>query len=495
MVRFFVSYSRVDNENGAVEQFVMKIRRVRRSDEVWWDDELRGGDIWWQEIMQAIAECDVFIYLLSNESVSSSYCRAEYSEARRLRKPILTVQLRGRTDIPEELREIQYVDMTAGIKDGDALTSLYSALESMEQHIPKRRLRPLWNEPTPKPGVPSIREEKAAAPDAENIPLPDVPKARLIGEKEPTQPNLPRKVTAQSFPILPTIAVTAALTLIAMIAVPAIFNALSQATVTPTAATQVAGVPTAPPTASLTNTPVPLGYSLDNPVTTNDQWTSIEQDFDGITMVLVPAGCFTMGSEDGDEDESPTTDLCFDEPFWIDKYEVTQEQFARLGGVAAEDSAFSGNENPRDLITWFEARNYCTLREASLPTEAEWEYAARGPDDLIYPWGDDFEGDNVVYSENSNMQPAEVGSREGGASWVGALDMSGNVWEWVASAYEDYPYVPGDRREDINSDAALRVLRGGAWNDTYGDLRASNRIRLNPGDGFGLIGVRCARSF
>jgi hypothetical protein len=116
---------------------------VRRDDVIWWDQHLRGGDVWWNEILRAIADCDIFIYLLSNESVNSPYCKAEYFEARRLQKLILTVQVRGRTEIPEELSEIQYVDMTSGIKDGDAVADLLAALTNLSSRIPARRPRPL----------------------------------------------------------------------------------------------------------------------------------------------------------------------------------------------------------------------------------------------------------------------------------------------------------------------------------------------------------------
>src|SRR5690606_21843483 len=108
-------------------------------------------------------------------------------------------------------------------------------------------------------------------------------------------------------------------------------------------------------------------------------------------MVLVPAGCFRMGTN-VNTNERPVHDQCFDQPFWMDKYEVTQAHFRRLGGTQANSFAFPGINLPVENITWNEAQDFCELRGGSLPSEAEWEYAARGPDGLVYPWGIIFSG-------------------------------------------------------------------------------------------------------
>jgi formylglycine-generating enzyme required for sulfatase activity len=238
---------------------------------------------------------------------------------------------------------------------------------------------------------------------------------------------------------------------------------------------------------------LPPGFT---PITRNADWTALEQDFDGATMVLVPAGCFDMGSNDGDSDEQPVHEQCINEPFWIDKYEVTNGQFARFGGQAGRASTWKDDNRPRESITWFEARDFCALRSASLPTEREWEYAVRGPDNLIYPWGNTWDENNAVWDGNSNNQTADVGSRPAGVSWVGALDMSGNVWEWVSSIYSNYPYAADDGREDLSRADALRGLRGGSWNYSLTiDLRAPNRYRYLPDYVFNGYGFRCARSY
>jgi formylglycine-generating enzyme required for sulfatase activity len=255
------------------------------------------------------------------------------------------------------------------------------------------------------------------------------------------------------------------------------------------------------------------------PVTNNSDWTPVIQDFDGVEMVRVPAGCFDMGSTDAQidtafemceeargegecnrswfEDEQPVSKICFDEPFWIDRYEVTNAQFASFDGVAVISSRWTDDNRPREQITWFEARDFCELRGMRLPTEAEWEYAAHGPDNLIFPWGNQFVADNVVYWENSNRQTAEVGSKLDGVSWVGANDLSGNVWEWISTIYDQdnfaYPYDANDGRESDNSANSYRILRGGSWNYFSYYVRGADRNRVEPSNLNDFIGFRCAR--
>ena len=235
-------------------------------------------------------------------------------------------------------------------------------------------------------------------------------------------------------------------------------------------------------------------------------------------MVLVPSGCFMMGiSEDemdyaislaGDRswysDEAPSHEICFNMPFWIDRYEVSNEQFDTFGGEAARAGQWTDPSFPRDLVTWHEALNFCEQRGASLPTEAEWEYAARGPDSLIFPWGSIFDGSKVNYvgSEDGYEFAAPVTAFENGKSWVGAYQMSGNVWEFVSSAYSNnrsqlfaYPYQSDDGREDLSITTHRRGIRGGTWTHVDWAQRASNRGWPLPGAMDNEVGFRCARSY
>lgn len=263
------------------------------------------------------------------------------------------------------------------------------------------------------------------------------------------------------------------------------------------------------PLSAAAHTPTLLPLELARtPVAQNADWTPVIEDFNGVEMVVVPAGCFMMGSEDGDSDERPVHEVCFEEPFWIDRYEVTNEQFARFGGQAGRDSFFVGDDRPREQVTWDEAQAFCELRGARLPTEAEWEYAARGPDGRDYPWGNEFDCSMGNFDDETHRNPdvipggagcdgfdvtAPAGSFPQGASWVGASDLSGNVWEWVADLYGAYTAeVPTDSGGTDNGD--LRILRGGSWVfSAQTSLRAAYRLEYLPTSAYDNDGFRCAR--
>lgn len=232
-------------------------------------------------------------------------------------------------------------------------------------------------------------------------------------------------------------------------------------------------------------------------VSTNAAWTPYSEAFGGVVMVLVPAGEFTIGANPEASDEANGNLIRFDQPFWIDQTEVTQADFARLGGVKGFASLFEGEQRPVEAITWFEAQDFCALRGGRLPTEAEWEYAARGPDGLPYPWGDEFDEERLVFRDNADFQTAEVISRPEGASWVGAHDMLGNVSQWTSSLYQRYPYRADDGRETDNAERpdVLRAVRGGSWFNRMAVLRAGARFSSPANDLSEFIGFRCVKIF
>ena len=245
------------------------------------------------------------------------------------------------------------------------------------------------------------------------------------------------------------------------------------------------------------------GCSSSQTITTNSQWSPQIKNFGGVDMVLVPAGCFMMGSTDkqisdlvANQNEGPQTKICFDQQFWIDKYPVWQAQFKQFNGKASNLPQFTGDMLPVDQITWSEANNYCiNNRSGRLPTEAEWEYAARGPDDLIFPWGNTFDDKKAVYLYNSNSQPAPVNRTSFIAtSWVGALDMSGNIFQWTSSVYLPYPYLATGLQESKTDTKSDRVLRGGSWGSSEDYVRSASRVNSSPSTINYYFGFRCARN-
>jgi len=219
------------------------------------------------------------------------------------------------------------------------------------------------------------------------------------------------------------------------------------------------------------------------------------EEFDGVAMVFVPPGCFFMGSTT-ERNEQPVHQQCFDSGFWMDRFEVSNRQFERLGGEAEQPGNWQVQDLPRENINWFEAQAFCELRGGRLPTEAQWEYAARGPDSLIYPWGNQFDESLVVYNQNS-QKTNEVDSLSQGASWLGIHHMSGNVMEWTNTIFDQelfpYPYEGDDREASAQENDSARVLRGGSLSTNADGLRSSKRERLRPEFRNLAIGFRCVR--
>ncbi|MBI4489948.1 MAG: formylglycine-generating enzyme family protein [Deltaproteobacteria bacterium] len=220
-------------------------------------------------------------------------------------------------------------------------------------------------------------------------------------------------------------------------------------------------------------------------------------------MVLIPPGEFWMGSEDGDSDEKPRRRLYLD-AFYIDKYEVTNalyRKFMEATGRQApsywNNSNFNGPNQPGVGLTWYDAEAYCRWAGKRLPTEAEWEKAARGTDGRKYPWGNEEpDGNKANYGRNLG-KTAPVGSYLSGVSPYGVHDMAGNVWEWVADWYGSTYYRRAlDRNPKGPESGQYRVLRGGSWYESSSQSRSSRRFSFNPkirGFGFDIIGFRCAQ--
>jgi formylglycine-generating enzyme required for sulfatase activity len=238
------------------------------------------------------------------------------------------------------------------------------------------------------------------------------------------------------------------------------------------------------------------------PGDSNTGWTPVIREFDGVEMVMVPAGCFLMGS-DVYGYERPIHGVCMRD-FWIMRTEVTNAMYRRCvdqGGCTPpqnatyyDDPAYA--DHPVVYVDWQQASDFAAWIGGSLPTEAQWEFAGRGPEGLVYPWGDDFVADQVVYGINSGGQTAKVGSKPGGASWVGALDMSGNVWEWVADWYNYDTYQSESMAGKVSLEPAgpgvgsRRSSRGGGFRADVDSLRIAKRGCFNPEGSFSVQGFR-----
>ena len=216
------------------------------------------------------------------------------------------------------------------------------------------------------------------------------------------------------------------------------------------------------------------------------------------TMVMVPAGWFIMGSEDGYSNEKPRRRVYLDK-FFIDKYPVTNARFQRFGRPKKDyGSKFSGDRKPVVGVTWFQARDYCKSVGKRLPTEAEWEKAARGVDGRKYPWGGQWDPKKVIRHKNSGGKTHPVDrTYNTHRSPFGAVDMSGNVWNWVQDWYgKDYYRSAPARNPNGAASGTWRVVRGGSWLDynAPSSFRAANRGWDPPDGRFNFLGFRCAKA-
>ncbi|MBM4259855.1 MAG: formylglycine-generating enzyme family protein [Deltaproteobacteria bacterium] len=234
-------------------------------------------------------------------------------------------------------------------------------------------------------------------------------------------------------------------------------------------------------------------------------------------MVMIPAGEFTMGREGGPRDEAPAHKL-FLPAFYIDRNLVTARECARFiqekGPTGPKGEMYldvadpdvlvhnrdgkwlpkEGFENhPVGELSRYGAAAYCAWAGKRLPSEAEWEKAARGTDGRLYPWGNDMPRPDLAFIGGYRGQTVPVGRFPKGASPYGALDMAGQVWEWTRSVYRSYPYIPKDGREEA-APADTVVARGGHSASGPEGLTSTSREAVDAGraaTGHAYIGFRC----
>jgi formylglycine-generating enzyme required for sulfatase activity len=240
-------------------------------------------------------------------------------------------------------------------------------------------------------------------------------------------------------------------------------------------------------------------------ITENREWVKEFATFGDIQTVLVPPGCFNMGSSTGMANVQSVHHQCIEQPFWLGRYEVSNQEYGLCvqAGVCAYSNyflnypEFSSDGQPVIGLTYADVQRYLDWMSDEtgyvwrLPTEAEWEYAARGPSNLAYPWGNNFIP-SVVNIENT--RPALVYDYSpSGDSWVGAANMAGNVWEWTSTIFSTgypYPYDPNDGRENTADDRAPRTVRGGSWRLDQYSAASTARFGYSPDHSHDEVGFR-----
>jgi len=523
MARLFISYSRTD------EAFA---RRLAESFsalgvDVWIDvEDIPAGMKWSSAIQQGLNKAELMLVILSPTSMASTNVEDEWQYFLDKKKPVIPVRWLP-ADVHFQLNRLQYIDFYQQPYDiafarllaelgrkGFDFTPSQPLEQPVEQITPPREVVPAppdrddyFNIPVPKPAARSApgapMPQSAARSASRGVWIGGAIASLLIvvfvaallmsNGDNAANSDAQTQVALQSTDVTggedAQEATRSALATqkAAEVATQAALSTAQSAAATPTA------TDTAAPTVTHTPTPLPvLGYDSANPVTRNADWRVVSQVINGYEMVLVPAGRFTMGASRAEldyaarlcpldakncntllSDENYQRAVTFDAPFWIDRYEV----------------AASSSDKPA-TPTVQEAEASCRARGGRLPTEAEWEYAARGPDGLYYPWGNTFDGTRTNYCDSSceynwkdtafndgYAKVAPVTAFPNGESWVGARNMAGNVWEYTATLYQAAPANDDDDDDDDDNGnfSAPHTLKGGGWTWLGMETRASTR--------------------
>jgi formylglycine-generating enzyme required for sulfatase activity len=527
---------------------VWKLHRYLKQHGVkpWLDQEdLLPGEDWEVEIPKALYASDVILVCLSKNSVNKEgFVQKEITFAldKAMEKPegtifIIPVKLED-CEIPRRLTRYQWVDLSRADGRKRLLMGLNKRVSDLGSEVQQITLDDTRRTPVPKSPKPKIKKS-----DEQEVPVPFSPREKGRDEGKPLEepkqeipvvrqeekesevkftqqkpfkklldpaslsPNENFSVVRVSNPTKPVApknrqaksltygfwSVGLLVLLLGGFGLNYLFKNTPVATVTvsPTN-TVIPKLPTSmkvlfTPTSTPTKTPIPTPTLGIGSTMTGEK---------GETLVYVPAGEFAMGDGAGD---APVHTVYLD-AFWIDQTEVTNAMYAKCVDAGKCDPPSSTDyfsnssyaNHPVVYVDWNQANTYCSWADRRLPTEAEWEKAARGADERTYPWGEGIDCTKANYNYSCVGETLPVKSYPNSISPYGAYDMAGNVWEWVSSLYEPYPYDANDGREDMNS-LDERVLRGGSWSDHDYNVRSSNRVR-NGRYSFYISGFRCSRS-
>jgi formylglycine-generating enzyme required for sulfatase activity len=485
MADIFLSYAREDRL--AAERVVRALEELGY--EVWWDPDIPAGPSYRRVLQQALESARSVVVLWSTASVVSSWVQDEATEGQE--RGVLVAARLMDVKPPLGFRGHQLADLSSwdgGVEDPE----FRRLLRGVEAHVGPRQVALLASSARP-----SALKGRAIAIGAAVIVAVTVVAVWLILFRADESDPSPSTETTPS-----------------------------------ASAPTTAGLPT-----DRTTAPVPVAPAKTSPAQRfrADAWQLPNEPLLG--FIEVNAGPFTMGSDKrqdsaADDNEMPQHQVTLP-AFLIGRYEVTVGQYracvadrgCKLGDVRVLDGP---EDFPVRHVSWHEALAYCnwleeklkawkgtpkTLAAAlagrqdgeawrlTLPSEAQWERAARGTDARVYPWGGGIDPSRANYSDIKSG-PTPVGSFPAGASPIGAFDMSGNVWEWTRSLWEGeggivfkYPYVFDDGRERLSApDSVPRVMRGGTFGYFASGQRAAFRTRSTPDYRSSYIGFRVAYS-
>jgi formylglycine-generating enzyme required for sulfatase activity len=439
MTQVFISYSRKDIT--FIDRLAADLKNA--GIDVWYDvTRIAGGARWRSEIENALRNSQYVIVVLSPDSIVSEWVEREFLFSSNLKRKIIPLMYRS-CEVPLNYVDLNYIDVQ-GDNYSRNLDELLKALDVGST-------------------VSSLPASRAENPSAKWKPQH---LALIGGGAILTAVLLGSFLMRGLFPLEP--APTERLT-------------VTETIFTPT----VTAIP-------VSATPAPTEIT----------------DAQGVNMILVPEGKFILGSNIGNFNERPVQEVQLD-AFYMDLYEVTNAAYQACvdtgectpPGLNALGQYLTNyyddpqyGDFPVVYVNWFQARSYCEWRGAQLPSEAQWEKAARGTDGFTYPWGPYITCNRANFGGCINLTSA-VGSFPEGASTYGVHDLAGNVWEWVADWYSDTYYQSSPFPSNPPGPAAgqFRVLRGGSFVDDENSQRSFYRHRELPENFNWNIGFRCAR--
>jgi hypothetical protein len=413
MPTIFISYSRVDKP--FVEKLARRLRRAYPNNSIWFDEGLYGGDIWWAEILEQIAVHDIFIYVLSNESVQSEYCQAEFQEATRLQKIIITVQARDRTQLTDGLSHIHYTDMKNGPDDPDALTDLIGAINKHVGKHSRQGLKPLWEIPTAKPHnlVEASRPDNGAEVDTPPL-------------------QTPAKELVQN----------------------------SSSLITPTQNHKIAGSDFIPS---------PFEW-IEIPSRINKAWKHRSYAISKYPITNAQYSLFVEAR--GYHERKWWTDIGWKAR--DEGWEVKGKRYISAGRSWFQplywaNGRWNENEDEQPVIgvSWYEAKAFCSYlsdvldSQITLPTTYQWLFAAQGDNAQVFPWGNDWDcmkcNNSVEPCSNNGITNVRQFENKGDSPF-GVVDMAGNIGEWCLLDLDADDYV-------VNY-IEKRPVKGGWWEET-----------------------------
>lgn len=513
-MRLFMSYARVD------KPFCMNIVNMLEVHEVWYDHRLYAGQEWWPEILARLDWCQGFIYLLSEDSLRSDYCQREYQIAKSLGRIIFPVLIDDKLELPPDLAAMQYVDMSHG-RTPEAVKALLSSIFVAERNLEKV---PAASDPgTPAPEIlapPPLGDFEemvnniASAMDAEDFDRavylinqaikhpqrsPFIPLEKMLDAAEKRlEGQANQRAAEREYRPIAALVQHARTRQFGCEAFRAFrkqypdYDPLKLAGVCDPDASNGKPLP------RRGQTPDTARYSL--PLL---EWCE------------VPSGLVTMIKSPAASGAAPAAGQArYLEGFFIGRYPVTNAQFQAFiddpQGYAAErwwafslqaqswhkqnpkprPPQFSGDDHPRERVTWFEAVAFTlwlsekTGLKLSLPTELQWQRAAQGDDGRLYPWGATFDKSRCNTKESALNKTTPVTHYAAGISPFGVYDLAGNVWEWCLDAEnssDETPSLIGDDK---------RVIRGGSFIGDQSRAQTHFKFYVSPGTFYPSIGFR-----